>query len=299
VTLSPCTHDGKTPPCTEAIVNAGISRVFYACEDPNPKQQGLLSAAESLIEAGIEVVSGLCEDEAKQVYRVFLHHIRHQRPYVLLKAAMSLDGKIAASDRQSKYLTGEASLRYVHQLRRRVDAIVVGIQTVLDDDPLLTVRYHFKPVSDRGVCRVVIDPQAQLHANLKLVQDDSASVLWVVSEDVALSFDVTAFRHIQVLRWPVEQGHFSWCDLLACFYQQFLWTFVMIEGGQGIYRSILTEEQVQEVLLFFAPLMLLSGKALSLVDVKENLGLVDALHFSDVSVQLFGNDICVTAYPVM
>ena len=138
VTLEPCCHWGRTPPCTDAVIEHKIGRVFVGCLDPNPLVAG--KGAQILRDAGIEVETGVCEDECRRVNEVFFHYITHKTPFVTLKYAMTLDGKIAAHTGDSRWVTGETARRHVHETRNRLPAIMVGIGTVLEDDPLLTCR---------------------------------------------------------------------------------------------------------------------------------------------------------------
>ncbi|HQP30528.1 MAG TPA: bifunctional diaminohydroxyphosphoribosylaminopyrimidine deaminase/5-amino-6-(5-phosphoribosylamino)uracil reductase RibD, partial [Deltaproteobacteria bacterium] len=152
VTLEPCRHFGKTPPCTRAIIAAGLRRVVIATRDPNPIMAG--KGRQELVDAGIEVVSGVCEDEARDLIRWYTHWMMHKRPFVMVKAAVTLDGRIAAAGGDSKWISSEASRKKVHVWRNEFDAVLVGIGTVIKDDPLLTCRIE----GGRDPLRVIIDP---------------------------------------------------------------------------------------------------------------------------------------------
>src|SRR3954468_2645940 len=163
VTLEPCNHQGKTPPCTEALLAAGVRRVVVACEDPNPEARG---GAHRLREAGVDVALGVEEDAARELNAPFFHALASDRPFVRLKLALSLDGALADHTRQPGWLTGEAARHEVHRLRADADAIAVGIGTVLADDPELTVRHV--PAPRVAPTRVVFDTSARLPRTSRL-----------------------------------------------------------------------------------------------------------------------------------
>lgn len=175
VSLEPCAHHGKTPPCTDAIIAAGIVRCVAACRDPNTPVNG--KGVEQLKSAGIDVIEGVCEKEARELNRGFISVVEQKRPYIAMKIATSADGKIAGGS--SKWITGEAAREEVHRLRSEFDAIVTGIGTVLSDDPLLTVRRsgleHKSPV------RVILDRNHRLPRNSKLANSTDASPIWVLN----------------------------------------------------------------------------------------------------------------------
>src|SRR5713226_599006 len=180
VTLEPCNHVGRTPPCVEAIVGAGVRRVVAATRDPNLRVRG--GGAAALAAAGVEVSMGCLEREARDLNHVFFTAVEWQRPHVTLKWAMTLDGKIAAFDGTSQWITGEAARREAHRLRSRSDAIVTGIGTVLADDPALTVR--LEQPWPREPYRVVVDSRARLPLHATLLRTGSrARVVVAVGED--------------------------------------------------------------------------------------------------------------------
>jgi diaminohydroxyphosphoribosylaminopyrimidine deaminase/5-amino-6-(5-phosphoribosylamino)uracil reductase len=153
VNLEPCSHYGRTPPCAKAIIEAGISKVVIAMGDPNPKVSG--NGIRMLREAGIEAVVGVLEPEARKLNEIFIKYITKKKPFVILKSAMTLDGKIATADGDSKWISGSASRQYVHVIRDRAAAIMVGINTILADDPFLTTRRDDKKGND--AIRIVVD----------------------------------------------------------------------------------------------------------------------------------------------
>ena len=177
VTLEPCNHQGKTPPCTQAILSAGVRRVIIATPDPNPQVTG--GGAEFLAARGVEVNVGLLGAEARRLNEAWFHYVNTGRPWVMAKAACSLDGKIATVGGESQWLTGEAARALGHRLRHRVDAMVVGIGTVLADDPQLTTR---RPRGQgKDPIRVVLDSRLRLPLTARLLHLDSEAPTWVAS----------------------------------------------------------------------------------------------------------------------
>ncbi|MFW0778107.1 MAG: bifunctional diaminohydroxyphosphoribosylaminopyrimidine deaminase/5-amino-6-(5-phosphoribosylamino)uracil reductase RibD [Rickettsiales bacterium] len=175
VTFEPCAHHGKTPPCTDAIINAGIARVVIACGDPAPHVNG--KGAATLRKAGIEVVEGVCEEEARLLNRGFLSVVEKKRPYIALKIATSADDKIAGG--KDRWITGEASRQEVHRLRSQYDAILTGIGTVLADDPMLNVR--IVGLEDRSPVRVILDRHNRLPDKSQIAQTTNKYTSWVLS----------------------------------------------------------------------------------------------------------------------
>ena len=162
VNLEPCCHSGRTPPCTKQIIAAGITRVVAAVEDPDPRVSS--AGLRELAENGVQVTTGVLAEEARRLNEVFFKYITTGRPFVILKAAISLDGKIAARTGDSQWITGEESRRRAHELRREADAVVVGVQTVISDDPLLTVRLPATPGSgkEKQPLRLILDTRARI-----------------------------------------------------------------------------------------------------------------------------------------
>jgi len=207
VTLEPCNHQGKTPPCTQAILSAGVRRVIIATRDPNPQVTG--GGAEVLAARGMEVNVGLLAAEARRVNEAWFHYVNTGRPWVVAKAACSLDGKIATVGGESQWLTGEAARALGHRLRHRVDAIVVGIGTVLVDDPQLTTR---RPRGQgKDPIRVVLDSRLRLPLTSRLLHLDSQAPTWVATTSQAPPDAIRALtaRGTQVLVLPADAGRVS------------------------------------------------------------------------------------------
>ena len=201
VTLEPCSHWGRTGPCCEALIKAGIKRVVAAMEDPNPKVAG--NGFRRLREAGVEVITGVCEKEARRLNEHFLLWVTQNRPFVSLKFAETLDGKLATTARDSHFVTGQEAHTYSHYLRKIHDAILVGIGTVLDDDPELTTRL----VEGKNPIRIVLDSRARIPLTAKVLQGDAKTLIITGPEADADACDTLRRLHnVEVVTLPCENG---------------------------------------------------------------------------------------------
>ena len=200
VTLEPCSHHGKTPPCTDAIINSGITKCIIACRDPNPHVRG--SGVEILREAGITVIEGPCSDAAHQMHRGFFSVIEKNRPFIAMKIATSADGKIASAPGVNTIITGETARHHAQALRAEFDAILTGIGTVLADDPLLTVR--IPGMEHRSPVRVVLDSHHRLPAASRLRQTENDVPLWVFGRTDNVIEELTGRG---ITRLLIEAGH--------------------------------------------------------------------------------------------
>jgi diaminohydroxyphosphoribosylaminopyrimidine deaminase/5-amino-6-(5-phosphoribosylamino)uracil reductase len=248
VTLEPCDHHGKTPPCTEALVAAGVRRVVAACEDPSPVARG---GAARLRAAGIEVDVGVEADAARELNAPFLHALASDRPFVRLKLAMSLDGAIADETRRPGWLTGEAARREVHHLRAGSDAIAVGIGTVLADDPELTVRHA--PSPRVPPVRVVFDGAARLPPSSRLARSARETPVLVVVRTPEPERAAALGR----LGVTLVQGA-TLRDALVALRARGVRS-LLVEGGAALAGSLLREALVDRLVIFRAPLVLGGG----------------------------------------
>ncbi len=251
VTLEPCAHHGRTPPCVETIVRAGISRVVAAVPDPNPKAGG---GAGVLRAAGVTVEVGCCLEEAAALNRVFLTAMREGRPHVTLKCAMTLDGKIAAVDGSSRWITGpEARLR-AHRFRSEADAVIVGIGTALADDPALTVRLD-RPWP-REPWRVVVDSRGRLPASARMISAGTPSRTLVAVTDSAPAERIAALAATgaTVLACKAEGGRVDLADLGARLFAMDV-IGALVEGGGELAGAFVDAGLVDRVAYFVAPLL--------------------------------------------
>jgi diaminohydroxyphosphoribosylaminopyrimidine deaminase/5-amino-6-(5-phosphoribosylamino)uracil reductase len=253
VSLEPCCHQGKTPPCTEALISARLSRVVVAVRDPNPAVQG--RGIRRLRSAGIEVRTGVLEQEAAEVLAPFTTRVTLKRPYVIAKWAQSLDGKLATETGDSRWISCEASRRLVHRLRARVDAILVGSGTVLADDPLLTARgVRLR----RQAIRVVLDGRLRLSNNCQLAVTAGAIptlVLTTTARGATRKANSLRRRGVEVVSCRVRHGRLLLVDALRQLAKREM-TNVLVEGGPTILTALLEGGLVDEAFVFTAPLLL-------------------------------------------
>ncbi len=267
VTLEPCSHYGKTPPCAEAVITAGIRTVVVAMKDPNPKVAG--QGLGKLRRAGLDVRHGLMRQEARQLNRVFIKNMTTGLPYVISKAAMTLDGKIAAADGCSQWITGLPARRLTHHYRELCQAVMVGAGTALLDDPLLTVRHH-KPRKNRQPLRVVIEGRRALAGDARLVKTAAASPLVIITSRKIHNHPLV--HQPQVTLWSCP-GTRRQVDLKAALHRLYEHGIccVLLEGGARLQAAFLglqkagDENLVDELLWFMAPKIMGGVKALSVV----------------------------------
>ena len=289
VTLEPCVHHGRTPPCAPAVIAAGIRRVVVATTDPNPRVAG--RGVTTLREAGIDVVTGVLEAPASSLNRVFLTAMREGRPHVTLKAATTLDGKIADVHGTSKWITGDAARLEGRRLRSEADAVVVGIGTVLADDPALTVRLDGP--WPRQPFRVVLDSKARTPVTAKLIEGEPRGLAIIAvgadaPEDRVRALEAAGAR---VVRCPGHDGRVSPAAVLAALVEREV-RGVLVEGGAEVAASFLDAGLVDRVAMFLAPLLLGGTRAPSAI-AGGGRELKRAVALEAVEVRRVGDDVLV------
>ncbi|MFB9973113.1 bifunctional diaminohydroxyphosphoribosylaminopyrimidine deaminase/5-amino-6-(5-phosphoribosylamino)uracil reductase RibD [Allobacillus sp. GCM10007489] len=247
VTLEPCAHYGKTPPCAKAIIDAGIKKVFVATLDPNPKVAG--KGVQWLRDEGIDVEVGLHEEDAIEINKDFMHFMRNKRPYVTIKTAVSLDGKMTANSGDSKWITGEAARRDVHENRHRHDAILVGIETVKHDDPQLTTRL---PHGGINPIRIILDTHLSIPFHAKILTDQAVRTIIICGNHASESTEkqLNEIEHIDVLRMPTDEIDLN--DLLAQLAEDKIMS-VYVEGGSKVHSSFIHKQLFDELHVYMAP----------------------------------------------
>lgn len=286
VTLEPCNHAGRTPPCVEAILRARVERVVAAVADPNPRVRG--RGAQALREAGVDVVVGWMEAEARVLNRVFFTAMEHLRPHVTLKCAMTLDGKIGAFDRSSKWISGEAARRETHRLRSESDAVVAGIGTVLADDPALTVRTD--PPWPREPLRVVVDSRCRLPLTARLIESGNPARVVAAVADEAPAARVAALgsRGVSVLQCKSSGDRVDVADLCSRLFALDV-QGVLLEGGSELNWAFLEADLVDRVAVFVAP-VLLGGAAAPTAVGGRGLTLGAGRRLQSLEVRHVGDD---------
>jgi len=255
VTLEPCSHYATTPPCTLALMDAGIIRVVAGVTDPNPAVAG--RGFNQLREAGVEVTEGVLAPDCARAMDEFLFSIVRKTPFVCLKSATSLDGKIALASGESKWITGPDARAYGHRLRHFADAIVVGIETVLADDPQLSVRLEERATQP---IRIVLDSRARLPLEARVWQDAPALIVAVSNEASPERLDQFRSRGATVIECPRDERGLSWPFLLQELATRGI-VSLLIEGGGRVAGSALSAGVVDKVAWFLAPMLIGDGKA--------------------------------------
>jgi diaminohydroxyphosphoribosylaminopyrimidine deaminase/5-amino-6-(5-phosphoribosylamino)uracil reductase len=286
VTLEPCNHTGRTPPCTEAVLRAGISRVVIGMLDPNPKVAG--GGADHLRSQGIQVLSGVLERECCEINLPFIKHSATGYPWVIMKAGMSIDGRIAKHPGEPTQITGKQSRRRVHGLRSQVDAILVGIGTALADDPALTSRLHR---AGRDPLRVVLDAGLRLPASARMLQQDSEARTWICcarGADKKQRIKLEATGAV-IKTVPASGGIVDLKAVLALLGESGV-TSLLVEGGSRVHGSFLEAGLVDQLLLFVAPTFLGDqGAPLATFSHRKKQG--DSTQFKLIRTRRYGEDV--------
>ncbi len=288
VTLEPCSHHGRTPPCAEALVNAGLSRVVVAMEDPNPLVAG--KGLTRLRDSGIEVLSGIQEAEARELNIGFISRMTRGRPWLRLKAAATLDGKTALNNGVSQWITGDDARRDAHRWRARSCAVLTGIGTVRDDDPQLTVRAI---PTERQPLRIVVDARLETPLSAKIL--DGSPVLIAGAVDDAERIAALKWRGADVLILPNTGGKVDLPALMTELGQRGI-NEVMAESGFKLNGSLLREGCVDELILYFAP-ALVGDAAGGLFNLPALTSLTDKRQLVFRDVRLVGHDLRILARP--
>lgn len=293
VTLEPCCHYGRTPPCTEAIIAAGIRRVVAAMADPNPKVAG--GGFRALRQAGIEVEVGLLEEEARRLNEAFIKFITTGQPWVTLKMALTLDGKIATRTGASRWITGPLAREKAHKLRDTHDAILVGIGTVLTDDPELTTR--LPGGRGRDAARVILDSRLRLPLTARVVNLTSTAPTLVATTAAAPveARQLLVDRGIEVIVLPAEAGRVAWQPLLAELARRQI-TSVLVEGGAGVNATALAAGVIDKVVAFIAPKIFGGAAAPGPVGGTGVATPEEAWQLEKVEVATCGIDIMLSGY---
>ena len=288
VTLEPCAHYGKTPPCAKALVEAKVKNVYGGLLDVNPKVAG--KGFKILEDAGIHVEYGFLQDELRKQNEVFFKWIEHKKPFVVLKAAMTLDGKIATATGQSKWITNETSRAYGYKLRDIYDGIMVGINTVIEDNPMLTARVD----GGKNPIRIVVDSSLKIDINANVVQDKSAKTI-VATTDKADKDKILKLQAQNVDVIVVDKDENDKVDiekLLNILGQQNICS-ILVEGGATLSGSFVAKKLVDKVYFFIAPKIVGGKEAKTPVAGTGILNLQEALALKDIQVEKLDEDILI------
>lgn len=289
VNLEPCNHYGKTPPCTNAIIQAGIRRVVYAAADPNPDVTG--NGQYALEANGIEVISGVLYGEAIQLNEQFYFSMRANLPFVILKAATTLDGYIADARSRSKWITGESSRRYVQEIRKGVDAVLVGANTICTDNPRLTVHDQ----SDTQPYRVVLDGDLITPIRAKVYNDEfrhRTMVLCLQNDSTRNKIERLERKGITVLSYKNKMSILPLRRILRDLRKQKV-NSILVEGGAVIFREFIESSSYVKVLFFIAPKLIGGGTP---VVYGINRSVQSAYNLYNITTKMFDNDVLIEGY---
>lgn len=292
VTLEPCSHYGRTPPCADALIESKVSRVLIGMSDPNPLVSG--KGIEKLRSAGINVQCGIMKRECIRLNEPFIKHVTSGMPFVTLKSAMTLDGKTATSIGESKWITNEMSRRYVHKLRAMVDAVMVGVGTVLADNPQLNCRL---PGRAKDPLRIVVDSRLRTPPDSRVLSRDLSgnTIIATIEKDPARLSGLEKIG-AKVLACAEKDGKVDLKDMLkrlgSCGIQS-----ILLEGGRSLASTALHEGLIDKFLLFYAPKVLGGEDGFGLFSGKGVEKMECAVTLKNIAVRRFGEDIMVEAYP--
>lgn len=289
VTLEPCSHYGKTPPCIEAIIKSKIAKVIIGSLDPNPLVSG--KGVLCLKEAGVKVVTGVLEEECKKLNEVFMKYIVKKEPFVVLKSAMSLDGKIATVTGESKWITSEVARHEVHQLRNAFSGIMVGVETVIKDDPQLTCRI----LNGRNPIIIVVDSRLRIPMTSKILTGESKVIVATTKQA-----EESKVSHLQELGISVLilESHKGRVDLKQLMKQlgQLGIDSILLEGGASLNDSALKAGIVDKVQFYIAPKIIGGEKAKTPIGGVGIEHLEDAIQIKDLKMQVIGEEIVLEGY---
>lgn len=294
VTLEPCSHYGKTPPCTEAIIKSGVIKVVVGTLDPNPL---VSSRGIKMLESnGIEVITGVLEDECKQINEVFFKYIETKLPFVTLKYAMTLDGKIASCTGSSRWISNSLSRKYVHQLRHKNSAIMVGIGTVLNDNPSLNTRLDNLKNSLDPI-KIIVDTHGRIPLDSKVINMESNSRTILATTNLIENDKLNALesKNISIITCPLKNNQVDLNFLLKKLGEQNI-DSILLEGGSELNFNMIKEHLVDKVITFIAP------KIIGGTNSKTPVGgigiefMKDAIDIYNVKYKTFDSDICIEGY---
>lgn len=293
VTLEPCSHYGKTPPCAKAIVEKGIKKVVIGLTDPNPLVSG--NGIKILKENRIEVVTGILEEEGKKLNEVFLKYITTKLPFTVVKTAMTLDGKIASFSGDSKWITNEKSRAYVHYLRHKLSAIMVGIGTVIADDPELTTR--IPGVKGKDPIRIIVDSTGRIPLNAKVLNLKSDSKTIIATTEKAVKEKIKAIENkgAEVIITPLKNENVDLKYLMKILGERKV-DSILIEGGSKINYSALTDGIVDKLNAFIAPKIIGGDSAKTPVGGDGIELMKDAIQLNNIQIMRFDDDIMIEGY---
>jgi len=293
VTLEPCNHYGRTPPCTEAILGSGIQRVVVGAKDPNPGVAG--GGCRFLAGKGVDVLSGVLESECRRLIEVFAKYSTTGLPFVVAKSALTLDGWSATSTGHSRWVTGERSRRFVHRLRERMDGVMVGVGTVLADDPSLTVRLAGR--RRKEPVRIIVDTHLRIPARANVMRNGASLTLIAVGSKVPAGRRRALEREgVGILVCPERNGRVDLAALMKRLGERSI-TSLLLEGGATLMGSMIRERLVDKFYIFKAPKVLGGGDGIPMVSGPGAETMERCIRLGNLVVRRFGQDVLFMGYP--
>jgi diaminohydroxyphosphoribosylaminopyrimidine deaminase / 5-amino-6-(5-phosphoribosylamino)uracil reductase len=290
INLEPCNHQGRTPPCTRSLIAAGVKEVVAGMKDPNPLVSG--SGLRALSRAGIQVRTGILEDECRTLNEAFTKFITRGLPFVTLKLAASLDGKIATVSGDARWISCERSRATVHRLRNRYDAVLVGAGTVVTDNPQLTCRI----AGGRNPWRIILDARLRIPLTAEFLRQPGSDKNIIITSNTAPRDKISALEDLGATVWrlPLREGAVPWLPVLKKLAKAGILS-VLIEGGAITAASALKDKVVDKMLLFYAP-KLLGGDARCMIDSLGVQHIKQSVAVQRLKVQKSGTDLLVSGY---
>jgi len=291
VTLEPCSHYGRTPPCVERIKKEQVKRVVIATLDPNPLVAG--RGVEILRNAGIEVTVGILEEEGEKLNEIFFKYITKKSPFVTVKVASTFDGKTATKTGDSKWITSEKAREYVQELRHQHDAIMVGVGTVIKDNPELTARGR---VAGLNPLRVIIDSKLRIPMDAKVIQDQKSPTIIFTTENVSEAKIEKLRSHSIEVYQTTGSEKVDLIEVLTYLAEKNI-TSILVEGGSTLIGSLFDLKKIDKYILFLSP-KLVGGKDAYSIIAGEGIGeMSEAINLQNIEVRTFENDLCIIGYP--
>jgi diaminohydroxyphosphoribosylaminopyrimidine deaminase / 5-amino-6-(5-phosphoribosylamino)uracil reductase len=292
VNLEPCHHFGRTPPCTRTILESGIKKVVFSLSDPNPGVKG--GGADWLRSHGVTVVPGILEEECRRLNEAYIKWITTGLPFVILKAAVSLDGRIATRTSDSRWISNERSRNLVHRIRNQVDGVLVGIGTVAKDDPLLTVRLSRGKSKDP--LRIILDPNLRISPSARILKGPAKTLIVSKIRTPILKKQELERKGVEIFSLPAREGRISIKELLTYLGRRGI-TSLLVEGGPEVFGSFFDEGQVDKLMVFIAPCLIGGRQAKGMIGGTGIARMTEAVRFKEMRVKPWSGDILVEAYP--
>lgn len=292
VNLEPCSHFGKTPPCSQKVIKSGIKRVVIAMEDPNPVAGGGIKQLEN---AGIEVKTGVLEKEARELNEVFIKYMTSEFPFIYLKTAQTIDGYLATSTGDSSWITNKKAREVGHKLRHKVDAILVGIGTILKDDPLLTTRL---PVGEgRDSIRIILDARLQIPLDARIINQEATAPTIIVAGENSNSAEkeqLSRMDQVEVLSMPLnEEGRIPLRDLMRILHDRKI-SSILVEGGGRVNHSFINKGFIDRLYCFISPKILGGNDGVAVYSGPGPLKIEDVKIMTEMEYKLLDDNILLT-----